>query len=215
MTGLPATDRRSARLPDVPSLAVAALYAELNLTPKPGLVDCANSGAHRDMDHALFVASIRAIAPWLRVFYQQGVQDAGLAESEMLRRLRPAGLACEQAMFSATGGVNTHKGGIFSLGLLCAAAGRLAAQGESLTPTALCMTVSAMTRGIVARELAHGRRAAGGDGGRAFVSPVWPDRRAWRGGERLCDGAPPCFAVLAVCAGRERVAAGAVAADGG
>ncbi len=63
-------------------------------------------------------------------------------------------------MFSATGGVNTHKGGIFSLGLLCAAAGRLAAQGESLTPTALCMTVSAMTRGIVARELAHGRRAA-------------------------------------------------------
>ncbi|WP_256738275.1 triphosphoribosyl-dephospho-CoA synthase, partial [Cronobacter sakazakii] len=73
---------------------------------------------------------------------------------------RPAGLACEQAMFSATGGVNTHKGGIFSLGLLCAAAGRLAAQGESLTPTALCMTVSAMTRGIVARELAHGRRAA-------------------------------------------------------
>ncbi|EOI5728278.1 triphosphoribosyl-dephospho-CoA synthase CitG [Cronobacter malonaticus] len=160
MTGLPATDRRPARLPDVPSLAVAALYAELNLTPKPGLVDRANSGAHQDMDHALFVASIRAIAPWLRVFYQQGAQDAGLAESEMLRRLRPAGLACEQAMFSATGGVNTHKGGIFSLGLLCAAAGRLAAQGEPLTPIALCMTVSAMTRGMVARELAHGRRAA-------------------------------------------------------
>ncbi|EPE7077241.1 triphosphoribosyl-dephospho-CoA synthase CitG [Cronobacter sakazakii] len=160
MTGLPATDRRSARLPDVPSLAVAALYAELNLTPKPGLVDCANSGAHRDMDHALFVASIRAIAPWLRVFYQQGAQDAGLAESEILRRLRPAGLACEQAMFSATGGVNTHKGGIFSLGLLCTAAGRLAAQGEPLTPITLCMTVSAMARGIVARELAHGRRAA-------------------------------------------------------
>ncbi len=79
-------------------------------------------------------------------------------------------------MFSATGGVNTHKGGIFSLGLLCAAAGRLAAQGEPLTPTTLCMTVSAMARGIVARELAHG--AAGGDGGRAFVSPVWSDRRA-------------------------------------
>ncbi len=102
MTGLPATDRRSARQPDVPSLAVAALYAELNLTPKPGLVDCANSGAHRDMDHALFVASIRAIAPWLRVFYQQGAQDAA-AESEILRRLAPGGLACEQAMFSATG----------------------------------------------------------------------------------------------------------------
>jgi len=76
MTGLPATDPRPARLPDVPSLAVAALYAELNLTPKPGLVDRANSGAHRDMDHALFVASIGAIAPWLRVFYQQGAQDA-------------------------------------------------------------------------------------------------------------------------------------------
>ncbi|EOC1350353.1 triphosphoribosyl-dephospho-CoA synthase CitG [Cronobacter dublinensis] len=160
MTGLPATDPRPARVADVPLLAVAALYAELNLTPKPGLVDRANSGAHRDMDHALFVASINAIAPWLRVFYQQGAQDAGQPEREMLRRLRPAGLACEQAMFSATGGVNTHKGGIFSLGLLCAAAGRLSAKGEPLSATTLCMTVSAMTRGIVVRELAHGRRAA-------------------------------------------------------
>ncbi len=160
MTGLPATEPRPARVPDVPSLAVAALYAELNLTPKPGLVDCANSGAHEDMDHALFVASIKAIAPWLRVFYAQGAQDAGHPESDMLRRLRPTGLACEQAMFSATGGVNTHKGGIFSLGLLCAAAGRLAAQGEPLTAATLCMTVSVMACGIVARELAHGRRAA-------------------------------------------------------
>lgn len=159
MTGLPATEPRPACVPDVPSLAVAALYAELNLTPKPGLVDRANSGAHRDMDHALFVASIGAIAPWMGGFYQQGAQDAGQPERDMLRRLRPAGLACEQAMFSATGGVNTHKGGIFSLGLLCAAAGRLAAQCEPLTATTLCITVSAMTRGIVARELAHGRRA--------------------------------------------------------
>ncbi len=102
MTGLPATDPRPARVADVPLLAVAALYAELNLTPKPGLVDRANSGAHRDMDHALFVASINAIAPWLRVFYQQGAQDAGQPEREMLRRLR--GGACLR-----TGDVQRHR----------------------------------------------------------------------------------------------------------
>ncbi|WP_239984738.1 triphosphoribosyl-dephospho-CoA synthase [Cronobacter sakazakii] len=57
MTGLPATDRRSVRQPDVPSLAVAALYDELNLTPKPGLVDCANSGACWRRARASFAAS--------------------------------------------------------------------------------------------------------------------------------------------------------------
>ncbi len=88
MTGLPATDRRSARLPDVPSLAVAALYAELNLTPKPGLVDCANSGAHQDMDHALFVASIRAIGA-----VAAGVLSAGRAGRRACRKRDAAAAA--------------------------------------------------------------------------------------------------------------------------
>ncbi len=81
MTGLPATDRRSARQPDVPSLAVAALYAELNLTPKPGLVDCANSGAHQDMDHALFVASAGRLRRGCGCFISRARRTPGLPKA--------------------------------------------------------------------------------------------------------------------------------------
>lgn len=147
-------------LADVPALAVDALRLELDLTPKPGLVDSHNSGAHRDMDHALFVKSIAAIAPWFRIFERLGGEYAHGPASEQLRLLRPAGMACEQAMFSATHGVNTHKGGIFSLGLLCFAAGRINAQSRRVAADTLCSEVALLCQGLVARELAAQTRAA-------------------------------------------------------
>jgi triphosphoribosyl-dephospho-CoA synthase len=107
-------------------LVCQALLNEVNLTPKPGLVDHLNSGAHRDMDHATFLASIRAIAPWFPLFYRIGAATRHLPPQALLAHIRPQGLACEVAMLRATGNVNTHKGSIFSLGLLAAAAGRLA-----------------------------------------------------------------------------------------
>jgi triphosphoribosyl-dephospho-CoA synthetase len=58
MTGLLATKPRPW---DVPALAEAALWQELELTPKPGLVDKLNNGSHRDMDHALFAAALRRL----------------------------------------------------------------------------------------------------------------------------------------------------------
>lgn len=134
-------------------MAAEALYREIRLTPKPGLVDRVNSGAHKDMDFALFMSSIAAIAPWFSTFFNVGRETARLAGPQTLRAIRPTGLACEQAMFNATGGVNTHKGGIFSLGLLCAAAGRLTQRQEILTQRSLCEECSAICTGIVEREL--------------------------------------------------------------
>lgn len=134
-------------------LAAEALYREIRLTPKPGLVDRVNRGAHKDMDFALFMSSIAAIAPWFSTFFNVGRETARLAGPQTLRAIRPTGLACEQAMFNATGGVNTHKGGIFSLGLLCAAAGRLTQRQENLTQRSLCEECSAICTGIVEREL--------------------------------------------------------------
>lgn len=134
-------------------LAAEALYREIRLTPKPGLVDRVNSGAHKDMDFALFMSSIAAIAPWFSTFFNVGRETARLAGPQTLRAIRPTVLACEQAMFNATGGVNTHKGGIFSLGLLCAAAGRLTQRQENLTQRSLCEECSAICTGIVEREL--------------------------------------------------------------
>ncbi|MGX5868431.1 triphosphoribosyl-dephospho-CoA synthase CitG [Enterobacter cloacae] len=156
MTGLLATKPRPA---DVPALAEAALWQELELTPKPGLVDRLNNGSHRDMDHALFVRSIAAIAPWFMRFAELGNTHVDKPAGEQLRILRPMGMACEQAMYSATGGINTHKGGIFALGLLCFAAGRV----KEACAESLCLEVSNVCRGLVSRELAgrSGQATAG------------------------------------------------------
>ncbi|HEY0211354.1 triphosphoribosyl-dephospho-CoA synthase CitG [Acerihabitans sp.] len=147
-------------IPAIGLLAAAALREEVMLTPKPGLVDRRNNGAHRDMDLPLFMASITAIAPWFGRFAACGERHADMPAEQALTVIRPVGHACEQAMFAATGGVNTHKGGIFSLGLLCAAAGRLTGRGRKLTRGALCAEVAAMCARLVATELAGCRRPA-------------------------------------------------------
>ncbi|HDR2793632.1 TPA: triphosphoribosyl-dephospho-CoA synthase CitG [Enterobacter asburiae] len=137
----------------VAELAAEAMYREIALTPKPGLVDRANNGAHQDMTFTLFMDSIAVITPWYSLFFKAGRETASLGGEQTLRALRPIGLACEQAMFVATGGVNTHKGGIFSLGLLCAAAGRLTQRNVELTQRSLCEETRVICRGIVEQEL--------------------------------------------------------------
>jgi len=104
--------------------ALRALLGEVSVTPKPGLVDCRDSGSHSDMDLFTFVASSAAIAPWLRRFYLAG-WDGGDA---LFDRLRSLGLGAERDMFAATKGVNTHKGLIFSMAILCGALGRMEAE---------------------------------------------------------------------------------------
>lgn len=144
---------KSERDRNIAWLAAEAMLREVKLTPKPGLVDRENSGAHCDMAIMHFMASLRAISPWFPRFYDQGFATAGLSAPQTLLAIRPTGLACEQVMFKATGGVNTHKGGIFSLGLLCAAAGRLDKENIRLSQETLCQEVRAMCAGLVDREL--------------------------------------------------------------
>src|SRR5271163_2200354 len=136
-----------------------ALLAELMLTPKPGLVDRRNCGVHRDMDVHTFLASARAIAPWWPRFVEVGCASEHVAARESLPLVRPTGVLCEQAMLRATGGVNTHKGAIFSLGLLCFAAGRLLAHGIAVTRERMCSEVAAICVGLVARELKNAPKA--------------------------------------------------------
>jgi triphosphoribosyl-dephospho-CoA synthase len=138
---------------EVGALVCQALLKEVELTPKPGLVDGNNSGAHRDMNRTTFHASIKAIAPWFPVFYRIGACTRDLAPEAVLTRLRPAGLACESAMFRATGNVNTHKGSIFSMGLLCAAAGRLDCGNGLPDRERLCAEVARICSGLVEAEL--------------------------------------------------------------
>ena len=133
-----------------------AMVTEVALTPKPGLVDSHNSGAHRDMSYGHFIASANAIEPWLGEFIHHGALSAMSTPSEALTGLRKIGLGCERAMFAATGGINTHKGTIFSLGLLCAAIGRSYRLQQRVTPSGLCHCVAQFSHGLVERELANG-----------------------------------------------------------
>lgn len=131
-------------------LAQKALFLEVCCTPKPGLVDRNNSGSHRDMDIFTFLRSIAALGDYFLECAQIGEETAHLPAKDTFPRLRQAGIHAEQAMFAATGGVNTHRGAIFTLGLLCGSAGRL----DSCDPETLCQEAAAMVQGIVVRELA-------------------------------------------------------------
>jgi holo-ACP synthase/triphosphoribosyl-dephospho-CoA synthase len=99
---------------------VRSLITEVCIAPKPGLVDRLDSGAHRDMDLFTFINSACALFPY---FKQLSLSAAGFqgAPKDLLRVVRYQGLLAEDAMYAATGGVNTHRGAIFSLGILCAA----------------------------------------------------------------------------------------------
>lgn len=99
-------------------LATQALQAELDTTPKPGLVDKDNNGAHRDMDYALMQLSINTLHPYFVRLALLGFADTLPSHTS----IRDAGIEAEKAMLEATNGVNTHKGALFSMGLAVVAA---------------------------------------------------------------------------------------------
>ena len=107
-----------------------ALEQELRTTPKPGLVDENNNGAHTDMDVPLFLKSAAALVPYFQTAVRLGLADAGM---ESLKR---AGIEAERAMFAATNGVNTHKGMVYSMGLLLYGMGRALESGADAIETA-------------------------------------------------------------------------------
>ena len=100
----------------IAACAQRALLYEALCTPKPGLVDRENSGAHRDMDVFSFASSASVLGSYFENCARAGIRGGTLEE------LRFLGLRAEEAMLKATDGINTHKGAIFSLGILCCAA---------------------------------------------------------------------------------------------
>ena len=116
---------------EVGSGAVLALREELAARPKPGLVSPGDPGAHGDMDASTFVASIRAIEGYFVEAARAGATGSPFGE------LRALAIGAEARMLRATGGANTHRGAIFTLGILAAAAAGLAADGEPPRPARL------------------------------------------------------------------------------
>lgn len=149
----------------VAHMATRALKAELNTTPKPGLVDTHDSGAHRDMDHALMMRSIRAMHPYFVRLATLGYDSPQLPAHDDIVRI---GIEAEKAMFNSTGGVNTYKGALFSMGLAVTAATYIIGRGEVATTThgkeyvpnsLLSTTIIQLANGFPDTSGTHGSRA--------------------------------------------------------
>ncbi|HZG71846.1 MAG TPA: triphosphoribosyl-dephospho-CoA synthase [Chondromyces sp.] len=101
-------------------LAVQSLIEQIELTPKPGLVDQQNSGAHSDLSFELMIKSARALKD---TFTKMAYVSFDLEPSQFLREeIAAIGRIGESIMYQTTEGVNTHKGAIWTLGLLVSAA---------------------------------------------------------------------------------------------
>jgi len=113
---------------------VDALVDEAMLTPKPGLVDMRGSGAHHDLSWLLMCRSAHALRP---AFLRMAEAGACIADPALLRRrIGAIGREAESAMMAATGGVNTHRGAIWALGLLVTAAAQCGADAAAIAAAA-------------------------------------------------------------------------------
>ena len=141
-------------------IAVGCLHAELVLHPKPGLVSLVDNGSHADMTAATFMRSLFALRHYFALICRAGIDAAPFSV------LKQLGIDAEARMLRATHGVNTHRGAVFCLGMLCAAIGRAHAQGVS--------------QGVlpdVSQDMSPGA-ALGGDRLRAVMLNCWGDALA-------------------------------------
>lgn len=156
-------------------LASRALLREVAAAPKPGLVDRFGSGSHDDMDFMTFADSALALESVFSALARAGIERGAACpawasssvplsdDAAFLASLRPIGVEGEVRMFAATGGVNTHKGALFLVGLLAASAGALVGAGLHADAGRIRSLAARIARGVSGRELpaadSHGARA--------------------------------------------------------
>ena len=148
-------------------LASMALQAELDTTPKPGLVDRNDNGAHCDMDHALMQRSIQALHPYFVRLAQLGFIGKQPCHDEIVN----IGIEAEREMFKATGGVNTHKGALFSIGLAT-----VALAGESF-----CRITQAERCGTMAYNDVNSKQIQSLSNSIASLARLFPDTNGTHG----------------------------------
>lgn len=135
--------------------AVRALYQELTLEPKPGLVSPRDSGSHADMDAATFMRSLFALRGYFVHIIRAGAARAPFSVLESLGR------GAEARMLVATGGINTHRGAVFALGLLCAAFGAAASERRgALTAAGVRDALRTHWGAALQQRAQHARRMA-------------------------------------------------------
>ena len=144
----------------IASLASRSLLYEVCTTPKPGLVDRNDSGSHRDMDIYTFMNSASVLWPYFAACFRTGRETAEEPAPHTLEALRFNGRLAEGDMLQATKGVNTHKGAIYTLGIICGALGRLDPDARQ-DPQQILREAAAMAAGEVQKMAALPERTAG------------------------------------------------------
>lgn len=140
--------------------AFTALLEEVYTSPKPGLVDLYSNGAHQDMNVRTFERSAAILRPFFVEMALQGLEHYASPET-LFVKIRKTGQRAERAMYRGTGGVNTHKGAIFTLGLFSAAAGCCLAGDGVITKRRLRDIQTEMTEQSLGREIRELRRKRG------------------------------------------------------
>jgi triphosphoribosyl-dephospho-CoA synthase len=120
---------------------VEALIEEVTLAPKPGLVDLRSRGAHYDLDWKLMCLSAHALQPTFVEMARAGIETRPTLA--LRERIGAIGRDGEVRMLHATGGVNTHRGAIWALGLLVTAA---ACEPEHLAPGGVAARAGSIAR---------------------------------------------------------------------
>lgn len=140
----------------ISEMATAALVEEVYTTPKPGLVDKNNTGSHTDMDIGTFLKSAEALKHFWKQCFLTGFDTREDAPGYTFETLKHAGIDAEREMFQATGGVNTHKGAIFFMGIICGAIGRLFdATGSCISSAKIADECASMTVHAIGEELSY------------------------------------------------------------
>ncbi|WP_395319592.1 triphosphoribosyl-dephospho-CoA synthase CitG [Fructilactobacillus frigidiflavus] len=134
------------------NLAVEAMLDEVVTWPKPGLVDPVSNAGHADMNVYTFINSSVTMLPYFQKSWELGYQFQGTALPDLFQQLRPLGMTAENTMFTATNGVNTHKGIVFILGIMVSALG-YATQKQLTTVADLISVEKQMTQGLVKNDL--------------------------------------------------------------
>jgi len=137
----------------VSGYAVNALLLEVSLSPKPGLVCRASSGAHSDMDYITFLNSVSVLSPYFIEIGEVALTFKGYDVSKALPIIREIGLKMEHEMKKATYGVNTHKGAIFLMAISCFALVRVVIKNGVFKANSFSSIIQQLTRGMVQREL--------------------------------------------------------------
>lgn len=136
----------------IAELACRALLFEACTTPKPGLVDCRNSGSHQDMNLFTFLSSASSLHNYFSDCVRIGHETSASLPYVTFSSLRWPGKLAELRMLDVTNGINTHKGAIFTLGVLCGALGRLGLSSWDKYE-AILHECAAMTEGVSESEL--------------------------------------------------------------